>query len=228
VSRRILVAALILAVVPRAAQAQRAQDDARLARLDARTRASVVRLADSLGGEGLPTEPLVVKALEGASKGADPARIEAAVRALAVALGQARGVLGPRASEAELVAGASALRAGARPGALARLRAARPGAPLTVPLATLSGLVARGVPADTASAAVVALAGRGASDAEFTGLERAVDQDVRAGVPAAAAAAVRARGNDVLDVLPGDARPRVPRGNRGDRPDRPDRPGRPQ
>jgi len=150
-----LVGGLLL---PAAAQAQ----TERLAgRMDERTRSAVTALVDSARAEGLPGDPLVNKALEGASKGADGARIVVAVRALADNLGRARAVLGGSASAAELVAGAAALRAGAPPAFLARLRADYPGAPAVVPLAVMADLVARGVPADTAVRAVLALARAG-------------------------------------------------------------------
>ncbi|MEJ7810624.1 MAG: hypothetical protein WKG32_09480, partial [Gemmatimonadaceae bacterium] len=70
------VAAASAAAMPLLAQAPPPPaSDARLdARLDPRTRASVAAVLDSARAAGLPTEPLVDKALEGASKRADGAR----------------------------------------------------------------------------------------------------------------------------------------------------------
>src|SRR5207249_1833573 len=82
----------------------------------------------------LPTEPLVQRALEGATKRASGDVIVTAVRRLAADLGHARDALGSTASPAELTAGAAALRAGASQATLAQLRHARR-EPLTVPLA---------------------------------------------------------------------------------------------
>ena len=91
------------------------------------------------------------KALEGASKRADGRAHPHAVRKLARELGDARAALGASASDAEVIAGASALHAGIAPAALTRMRASRAQGSLTVALAVLADLVARGVPGDTAT-----------------------------------------------------------------------------
>ncbi len=173
-----------------------AAQDARLgSRLDPATAAEVSALVASARAAGLPTEPLVDRALEGASKGAGPNRIVAAVRALARDLTASRAALGAAAIESEVTAGAGALRAGADAGLLTRLRAARPpSASVTVPLGVLADLVGRGVPADTAARAVLALAQGGATDQDFVALRRNVERDIRAGAPPAIAAALRSRG----------------------------------
>ena len=158
-------------------------------RLEPETRARVALVIDSARGAGLPVEPLVDKALEGASKGAPADRIVAAVRQLATGLGTARAALGS-ATVAELDAAASALRAGVRPATLTRLRAARGRQNLTVPLAVLSDLVARGVPADSAAVFVLQLAAI-ADDEDFVAFQRNVDRDIALGAPPLAAAAVR-------------------------------------
>lgn len=173
-----------------------AQDSRLAGRLDPATRAAVEAVVDSARRRGLPTEPLVDKALEGASKRAPGPRIVAALRTLASDLALARDALGERTPEPDLVAGAGALRAGARPEALRELRQARRDQPVTVPLAVLSDLVARGVPPDTAAAVVVALARRGAGDRDFGELERGVARDIEAGASPAAAASVRGGGGD--------------------------------
>lgn len=180
-----LAAALAGALIVGRAVAQ----DPRLERVDSATRARVSAVIDSARVAGLPAEPLVQRALEGATKRATGDRIVAAVRRLAADLGRARDALGPASSAAELEAGAAALRAGARPAALAELRRARPQA-LAVPLAVLADLVTTGVPPDSAVAAVLALAGT-ARDAELVEFRRAVERDIALGAPPAAAAAVR-------------------------------------
>ncbi|HYK11547.1 MAG TPA: hypothetical protein VEV39_12165, partial [Gemmatimonadales bacterium] len=53
------------------------------------------RIIDSAARAGLPTRPLVEKALEGSAKGASVDAIATAVRSLAQALGTARQALGP-------------------------------------------------------------------------------------------------------------------------------------
>ena len=160
-------------------------------RLDERTRAEVAALVDSARGAGLPADPLVNKALEGASKGADGARIVAAVRARAGGLARSRALLGDGATEPELVAGAAALRAGAPPAFVERLRRDYPRVALVVPLAVMADLVARGVPADTAAQSVLALVRAGVREAELVAFRQSVERDIALGAPAGAAAAVR-------------------------------------
>jgi hypothetical protein len=175
-----------------------AAQDPRLERLDPETRSLVVAVVDSAYGVGLPTEPLVQRALEGAAKGAAGARIVAAVRRLTGDLGAARTALGTRATPPELEAGAAALRAGATPQLLTRLRDVRR-APLTMALAVLADLVASGVPADSASAVVLALAPN-ARDADLVEFRRAVERDISLGAPPGASAAVRALNTGALDA----------------------------
>jgi hypothetical protein len=189
--RRVLVLAAAMLVL---AQAAHAQGDPRLERLDARTRATVAALIDSARASGVPSEPLVGKALEGASRGADGARIAGAVRALAQRLSSARTLLGESSSVAELVAGASALQAGVAPNTLQQLRTARPREPLAAALVVLADLVTRGVPADTASKLILRVAQTRAGDESFDALRRDVARDIVAGAPPVVAAAVRTQG----------------------------------
>ena len=164
--------------------------DPRLARLDPAVRSVVAALVDSARAAALPTEPLVQRALEGTSKHAAGDRVVAAVRRLARDLGTARSALGPAATGPEIDAGAAALYAGARPADLTALRARRPRQSLVVPLGVLADLVATGVPADTAAAAVLALAATTADD-DYLAFRRNVERDIALGAPPAAAAAVR-------------------------------------
>ena len=180
----------LLAAMLLAGHAAAQQTDPRLERLDAATRPAVAALLDSARSALLPTEPLVQRALEGATKRASGELIVAAVRRLAADLGRARDALGSTTSPAELSAGAAALRAGASPTILAELRRTRR-EPLTVPLAVLADLVASGVPVDSAAAAVLSLARR-ARDADLVEFRRAVERDIALGAPPAAATAAAA------------------------------------
>jgi hypothetical protein len=174
---RALSLALLL-VLPGTAAAQ----DGRLAeRLDTATAASVQQVVDSARRAGLPTEPLVQKALEGGTLGARGERILAAVEALHGQLGRARDALGGSASEAELTVAAGALRAGLPPVSLRRLKSLRSGRPLIVPLAVLTDLVAEGVPAEPATRSVLDLARDGRPDDEFVALRRQVQIQRRGG-----------------------------------------------
>jgi hypothetical protein len=180
---------LALCAVPAALHSQ----DPRLeGRLDPATQAAVGALVDSARAVGLPTEPIIDKALEGATKHASGERIVVALRNLTADLRTARAALGPKAPDADVIAGATAIRAGAQADLLDHLGRARGGSGLAVPLAVLSDLVARGVPIDTAASVVLNLAQRGASDADFAGLEQGVARDIGAGAPPGVAAAVRA------------------------------------
>ena len=180
---------LALAAALLAAGVARAQDPRLMHRLDSTTLALVGALMDSARTAGLPVEPLVQRALEGAAKHAEPDRIVAAVRRLAGELGVARAALGNESSPAELDAGASALRAGVRPEDLTLLRQRRTQS-LTVALAALTDLVVGGVPPDSAASAVLVLAAR-ARDDQIADFRRAVERDIALGATPAAAAAVR-------------------------------------
>ncbi len=181
----LLVAATLVAL-----QAPAQGLDPRLQRLDSISRPIVTALVDSARAVALPTEPLVQRALEGATKRATADRIVAAVRRLALDLSHARDALGPMTSPPELSAAAAALRAGAPPATLTELRRVRRES-LTVPLAVLTDLVASGVPVDSAASAVLALAAR-ARDADLVEFRRAVERDIALGAPPASATAAAA------------------------------------
>jgi hypothetical protein len=181
--------------------------DPRLERLDPETRVAVAALVDSARGSGLPVEPLIQRALEGATKNAPGTRIVVAVHRLAGDLATARSALGTDASTAELEAGAAALRAGASSRVLTNLRSVRR-PPLTIALAVLADLVASGVPADSAAAAVLALAPQ-ARDADLVEFRRAVERDIALGAPPGAATSVRVNAG-ALSGTPGTGMPPHP------------------
>src|SRR5881296_3775578 len=212
--KSVAAAGALAAVLFATAAAQEPQhlNDPRLARLDTATRSLVAVAIDSARAAGLPTEPLVQRALEGATKGAPGPLIVSAVQRLAADLGRARAVLGAGATPPELEAGAAALRAGAGPAVLAQLRRSRRQT-ITVPLAVLTDLVASGVPVDSAAAAVLALAAR-ARDADLVEFRRAVERDIALGAPPTAATAAAAAAADA----------RISQLNAGARENRPGRP----
>lgn len=161
----------------------RAQDERLTERLDAATAGQVQQVVDSAKAAGLPSEPLVQKALEGATLGASDDRIVAAVQSLHGQLRRARQALGGDASDAELTAAAGALRAGLEPSALRRLQSLRPDQPLVVPIAVLTDLVAEGVPPAEATRSVLDLARDGRPDDEFVALRRQAQQRGAGGEP---------------------------------------------
>ncbi len=176
---------LLLTALPVSAQESRL-----VGRVPESVRGQIDALLDSATALGIPTEPLVDRALEGASKGAGADLIVRAVLRLTGELVAARDALGLESTEPEIKAGASALRAGARPEDLAVLRDLRTDLSLTIPAAVLADLVAFGVPADTATAAVIALA-EAAEDAEYIAFRRNVERDISIGVSPTTAIGVR-------------------------------------
>jgi len=176
-SARVFAIAIGLApLVSRPAVAQ----DQRLDRLAPAARTLVASVIDSARTAGLPAEPLVDRALEGASKNAPAPLIAAAVRRLAADLGRARDALGVSASPAELTAAADALRAGATPTVLLRVRQALGPRSLTVPFGGTADLTARGVAADTAATLVISAA-RSLADAELLAVQRDVERAIALG-----------------------------------------------
>ncbi|MFM8910716.1 MAG: hypothetical protein ACKOH8_09155 [Gemmatimonadota bacterium] len=189
-------------VVP-ALHAQAPSQAIALAIPDAKTRQAVEREIARAVSRGLPSAPLVAKAMEGITKQAPPDRIRSAVAAQAQRREQARGLLGPTPSEAELVSGAEALAAGIPTAMLKQVRAAWPAQSVVMPLDVLTELVARGVPPKQALERVVTLMRRGATPVQIAGLGAAVQADVAAGLAPDAALEVRARG--VMSLLPSPA-----------------------
>ncbi len=191
--------ALGAAVMPLAAQERpdapaRAADSRLESRLPADARAPVRAIIDSARARDLPVEPLVQKALEGASRGADAARIVRAVSSLADRMTTARNALGRESSETELVAAAGALTLGVPDATLRDLRRSQPDRSVALPLVVLADIVQRGVPVDTASSVIMSLSHARMPEAEFHALRQAVMQDIGSGANPAAAAATRARG----------------------------------
>jgi hypothetical protein len=177
--------------------------DARNARLngklDVETQAAVIRTLDSAQTRGLPIEPLVDKALEGATKHAAGPRIEAAVSMLMQRLEVARSALAPNPGPRDIAAGADALAYGATREALATMRAIRPNESVAVPLGVLTQLVASGVPVARATRVVADLLRRGAKDEQLIALNNDVRSFIAAGASPQAALDVRTRGlNAVL------------------------------
>jgi hypothetical protein len=173
--------------------------------------AFVAQVADSAKTIGLPTDPLYAKAAEGVLKHADDARIQDAVRRLLRELSGARAALGPGASEAELVAGASALHAGIPASELSRLRRAVPigtgPARMVMPLVVLTDLVARRVSLDVAVASIEELVARGVADREFSTLRASVERDIAGGI--SPDAATRQRSAAVARALPARPHPEL-------------------
>ena len=192
--RRCLVALVIVAAWALPGAATATAIDPRLSeRLDAETAAAVGDLVQAAQNKGLPTDPLIARALEGASRQAPGPRIVAAVRNLSAGLETSRAILGMASSPAELVAAAAALAAGVPADTLARLRAVRANVSLVVPLVVLTDLVTRRVPIETAGAAVIAATRNRVPDSKLMRLRQRIDQDIRAGASPGNATILRTR-----------------------------------
>lgn len=203
-------------LTPRVASGQQRPTLATLnGRVSTQLRTRLAILTDSASNAGLPVAPLVDKALEGASKQANEARILDAVHTVLVDLRAARTALGARASDDELTAGVAALRAGVAPATLVAIGRALPARSLSVPLSVLGALVAEGVPAESATATVLDYARR-SNDAMLLALGRDVARAVGGGVPPRTAFAnVVAIGAQLTSTAahgaPPPPRPRPPR-----------------
>lgn len=143
---------------------------------------NVSTLATEMAAQGVPSEPLFSKALEGVAKGVPTDRLMPGVRAYAGRLGQARGALGPQASVPLVVAGADALQRGVPAETLRSFRAEdRPRSP--VALLVLSELVESGVPADRAVAVLRQSMDQRMRDQNMLAISARVRRMIRDGVP---------------------------------------------
>ena len=158
-----------------------AQDSDPLSRLDPQTRFTVEVIIDSARVAGVPTRPLLLKALEGSAKHADNRHIIAAVRSQFRSELDVRVALGSTLNESEWSTAVSALQAGVPLEALAKFRGERTGKPFTRALVVLTDLIQRGVPVPEASSAIMQLWQRGAADGDFYGLWKNVEQDILSG-----------------------------------------------
>jgi len=177
-----------------AADTSRGQESSR-PRLDSVTASAIQRIVDRANGNGLPTDVLRAKALEGASRGATGERIVVVVEAFEKRLEVARSILGQEATtEAELVAVAGALVAGVSiPAAESLVVATRSGTrrPVTVPFIIATDLAARGIRADSATSVVRQMVLRQRSDADLWAIRAAVARDIARGADPADALASR-------------------------------------
>lgn len=188
----LVFAACALVAVPAPAVAQEA---ARLERAKSRLTPAAARELEQIvaaaRARGLPTEPLVNKALEGLAKGVAPNRIMGAVRSLLDQLTQAQTILsaGSRPAPGDIEVVANALRRGVSADAARKLVAgARPGEPVAQAIHTLADLVERGVPVNAAMDLLSAWRSRGGRPEDLDRLPVAVERLVREGVSPGAAA----------------------------------------
>ena len=166
-----------------------------LSRFEPRTRIAVEAIIDSAVAAGLRrdlTGSLVSEAQRLRARGASFDAITAGVRMQSQRLQVARLVLGE--SKVDVESGAAALSRGVRPETLVELRRARRDSSVAVALIVLADLITRGVPVDTASAMILAIAGTPAGDEVFHELRSAVALDITSGKTPVYAAEARTRG----------------------------------
>ena len=150
-------------------------------RFDSLTAIGLRAFLDSAAEQGIPVGPLINKALEGAARHASRDKILQTVRLHAVALVQARDVLGAGTPVAEIEAGASALRAGVDEKALSTIRTARPTGSVLLPLVVITDVVQRGIPVLTARDAISTIARMPNSDDALRGLQSTVAKNALRG-----------------------------------------------
>ena len=186
---------MVIALASASVSAANAQDPRAVLKLDAPTKAAIFAVLDSARAQGIPVEPLIERAYEGQSKGADGPRIVAAVRSLALDMANAQRAMGSVASIDEIKAAASAMHAGVPAVELGKLKK-QSGLrrSLTLPFTVLADIVSRGVPVSTAANAIRSLVGAGAKDKDINQFQRNVKEDIQQGAPPAAAAETRAKG----------------------------------
>jgi hypothetical protein len=171
----------LLVLLTAASAAADPADSSWAERLEPPTAAAVGEVVEAARLDGLPVDPLIARALEGASRGAAGPRIVAAVRKLAGDMKHSRTLLGSSSTPSELIASSVALSAGVPAETLARLRPARKEGTLVTPLVVLADLVTRRVPVETACAAVLAAVRAGVNDEDLMRLRERIDHDIRAG-----------------------------------------------
>ena len=195
IMKRLLLPALLALALGAVGTRVEAQSGT-LDKLDARTRAAVQSVIDSVIDAGMPehfANKLVSLAQQGAASGASSETIIAAVRGRARRLDVARSALGDRWIP-DIESGEAALQQGVKIETLIAFRRARPTASVAQPLVLLSDLITRGVPADTASALFLAVARSRGDDQTWTVLHTAIVKDIQSGKTPVYAAETGTRG----------------------------------
>lgn len=142
--------------------------------------AEIRALVREAARQGVPPEPLLDKALEGAAKGVAPTLVLGALSDYSGRLERARALVGASESRAELVAAADALQRGV-PEDVIRGAAAEPGDD-AIALVVLGDLVEMGVPVARAEEVVADALDRGARGERLLTVPAAVRRLIREGV----------------------------------------------
>lgn len=199
-------AAPVLPTTAPAAFQARAQVQFDESRFDSLTANTLRGLFEDARDMGLPTRPLINRALEGAARRMSSERILRAVREFAAALNSARESLGPGSTPDELAAGAAALRAGLDEATLQSVRRSNPRGSTEIALVVLTDLVSRGVPRPNAREAVNALSPLPKGDEALLGLQALVAKNAQRGP----GMALEALNRYVRGTIPAGASPSTP------------------
>jgi hypothetical protein len=173
---------------------------------DAPTRIELERIISSARQSGLPTAPLINRALQGAARKVDGNRVLMVVRSYADSMKVALTLLGGGSGESEIDAAAAALRAGVSRDGIRQVRRTRGTGQATTALIVLTDLVRRGVaPADAATA--VTTVAQSQPDNALLSLQSAIAREAAAPTAAQLREAVQRQLRQ---------RPPVPDGTRSD------------
>lgn len=154
--------------------AELAKVDSRIgSRFPASVAVRIHGIVDSARAEGLPTGPLILRALEGGAKGVPADRIYVALNRLRHSLNLAANTLGRDTPAGDLATAATALQTGLPASRIIELRNLRQGSSLTVPLGAYLDLVARGAVPQRAWDRVVGLARSGAANRAYQQIDSA-------------------------------------------------------
>jgi len=172
---------LILASGPASAQ-ETARERARAA-LPSGMFEEIDALAAQAEAEGIPSDPLFNKALEGLAKHVPPEQLLPAVNRYAVRLREAHGAFGANAPGPLVVAGADALQRGVDAESLRRLGRGEEGGRGASPMAVLvlAELVEEGVPAERALGVLQEALRMRTREQEMLGIPNQVRQLMRQG-----------------------------------------------
>jgi hypothetical protein len=201
-----LAALWLVATAPLAGQEARARLAGRVPSVALSALDSIVAEA---GDEGIPTEPLIQKALEGGAKGALAERIVAVVGASASQLRRARALLrltseSQPAGPAEVTAVAAALSRGVSPQLVESLTVALPGEPTGPALHAVADLVGHGFTEDVSVDLMVDAARQGFRGLRLLDVAAAAVLELQRGESRAMALA---RVHDMLPNVPPPPRP---------------------
>ncbi len=206
----------LLVATPVAAQSGLQRAKAALPRDAARQLEQTVAAARK---RGLPTEPLVDKALEGVAKKVPPSVIMTAVRHKVQLLANAHAALRPYGppTAADVTATADVLQRGMSTEMVKQVRAGRRrGEPVGLSLHTVADLLERRVPPNVAIEVISSWRERGGRNEELRDIPLEVDKLIRMGAtPSAAGRTIATSARRGRPPSPPGAKPSSSRGNSG-------------